>query len=434
MQRKLMLVAVVVAVLVAAYGGFKLYVAHSISKSANKMIVLLAPVAEIRYQGTTSSLFGGMVGLTGVTIQALKTDDFYTIGAIKLRSDNVFTLLGIGNRLEEGKVPRTFGIEFQKVSLPVSGTLLDRSHGNLGLLGDMGLPVGSLPCGSRSGLSASDLEQMGIDQLNTSMDIEIQRQPRHNDVRIVFGVDTPGINSASVDMHFAIANGNLSPRVIKNVPKLEALSLKYTDQGWHKRVQAFCAKQTGMTRQAWLAAHISAVKAALASKGVGVGRSLLDAYRRFLKDGGTLTLTLAPQNPIDPDTLRLYSIQDAMYYLAPALEVNGKPVNNLDIANIKPEATPAAEKNAATTPGGDDKYNYTTIPLGTLRRYIGKQIRLTTDSQHVFAGKLDSVSGRIATIDVRNYGETDEEIVLLTRVVKAEAAISLKHAEPAVHE
>jgi hypothetical protein len=431
MWRKI-LIGLVIAIPLA-YGGIKLYAAHSISKSADKMIIALAPVAEIRYQGTTSSVFGGMVGLTGVTVHVLKTNDFYRIGAVKLKSDNLFTLLDMGGKLQRGEVPKTFGIKLQKLTLPMSGHLLNKSDGNLGLLGDMGLPYGSLPCGSQSGFSASDLEQMGIDQITTDMTIGVRREPEHNDVRILLNVDTPGVNAADIDMRLAVANGALSPRAMKSVPKMEAFSLKFRDQGWHKRVQAFCTRRTGLSRAAWLAAHIKAVKAALARKGIGVGDTLLGAYRSFLRDGGTLTLTFAPQNPIDPDTLHLYSIQDAMYYLAPALTVNGKRIPNLDIASIKPEAAKTGNDSVAAIPGLNDNYNYRTIPLGTLGRYIGKRVRLTTDNRNVFAGKLVDVSGRIATVDVKNYGETDEEIVLLTRVVKTEVATSLKHPGPTAH-
>lgn len=411
-----------------AYGGAKLYAAHSISKTAGKMIAMLAPVAEIKYQGTTSSI-DGMVGITGVTVHVLKNDDSYQIGAVKLKSDNLLTLLEMNSKLEKGEVPKTFGIELRKMKVPMTAQVFNKSHGNIGLLGFADMPVGSLPCGGQSGFSPSDLEQMGIDQITTNVNIEVRREPDKNDIRIISKVNTPGINAADIDLRFAAANGALTSRTMKSLASLNAVSLEFRDQGWHKRVQAFCAKRTGMTRKAWLAAHIKAVKSALARRGIGVGNSLLGAYRSFLKDDGTLTLTLAPQDQVDFKTLHLYSIQDAMYYLAPTLMVNGKRVKNLDLASITPTTTPTPKESVAVSPGKVDQYNYRTIPLNTLRRHVGERVRLTTDSEHVFAGKLDSVGERIATVAVKTYGKSDQEIVLLTSVTKTEVASSRKWAE-----
>lgn len=184
-----------------------------------------------------------------------------------------------------------------------------------------------------------------------------------------------------------------------------------------------------MTRKAWLAAHINAVKSALALRGIAVGNSLLGAYRSFLRDDGSLTLRLAPQDQIDLHTLHLYSIQNAMTYLAPALTVNGKRIKKLDLASITPNAAPVPRENVAAIPGDNVQYSYRTIPLNMLRLHVGERVRLTTDSRHVFAGKLDSVGGRIATVDVNSYYDSDKEIVLLTRVAKTEVATSLKQAK-----
>jgi len=140
---------------------------------------------------------------------------------------------------------------------------------------------------------------------------------------------------------------------------------------------------------------------------------------------------MAPQDHIDLRTLRLYSIQNAMYYLAPTLTVNGKQVAKLDLASIEPEGTPAPKESVAAiqSNGKQYQYNYRTIPLNTLDRHVGEHVRLTTDSQHVVAGKLESVGGRIATVNVKGYYESNKEIVLLTRVAKTEVATSLKRTK-----
>jgi len=430
MWRKI-LIGLVIAIPVA-YGGIKLYAAHSIKKAADMVITWVAPIAEIRYQGTTSSL-SGMAGITGVSVHTLKYNNFFRVGAIKLKSDNLFTLMNIASDLQEGEIPKTFGIDFEKVTIPITSEFIENSHGDLGLVHFLGYSDAWKHCGNRTGFSAADLKQMGITQALVDLDVEVQREPRHNEIGIKIKANTEGINSTSVDMRFAASNGAFRLRHMRSIPKLEAATMTFSDLSWHRRVQAFCLKRSGMTKKAWLTAHVSDMKKELARHGIGVGDNVLNAYRNFLKDSGTITLTISPQSPIEPSTLRLYSIQDAMYYLSPALSVNGKPVDNLDITSIKPVGQESENQPASTEVAVKDNYNYKVIPAGTLGRYIGKRVRLTTDSHNVFVGKLDAVSGRIATVDVKNYDETDEEIVLLTRVVKTEVATSLKHTKPAVH-
>ncbi len=430
MWRKI-LIGLVIAIPVA-YGGIKLYAAHSIKKAADMVITWVAPIAEIRYQGTTSSL-SGMAGITGVSVHTLKYNNFFRVGAIKLKSDNLFTLMNIASDLQEGEIPKTFGIDFEKVTIPITSEFIENSHGDLGLVHFLGYSDAWKHCGNRTGFSAADLKQMGITQALVDLDVEVQREPRHNEIGIKIKANTEGINSTSVDMRFAASNGAFRLRHMRSIPKLEAATMTFSDLSWHRRVQAFCLKRSGMTKKAWLTAHVSDMKKELARHGIGVGDNVLNAYRNFLKDSGTITLTISPQSPIEPSTLRLYSIQDAMYYLSPALSVNGKPVDNLDITSIKPVGQESENQPASTEVAVKDNYNYKVIPAGTLGRYIGKRVRLTTDSHNVFVGKLDAVSGRIATVDVKNYDETDEEIVLLTRVVKTEVATSLKHTKPAAH-
>lgn len=418
MLRKI-LIGVAIA-LPLVYGGAKLYVAHSIGDAADKITAMLAPVADIKYQGTTSSLFGGMVGLTGVTVHSLRDDNFYRIGAIKIRSDSIFALMGLD--IVRGRVPKTFDVELDDLSMPLSGELLDKAHGDLGLMGDLHTPFGVLGCGDRSGFSESDLAQMGIDQITTGMNMAVRREPAQNAIRMTLHVDTPGVNAVDAAVSLVAPAGVLSARsVTRHAPLLKSLTFAFRDQGWHARVAKFCTAQTGMTRTAYLAAHVAAVKAALARMGFRVGNDLFAAYRRFLGVGGSMQLAIAPQSPVDLSTLDLYTVQEAIDYLAPTLQVNGRMVKRLQVARIKTRSAPStmADVAAAATSHG----SYREIPFDSLRRYVGRRVRLTTYSDHVFAGRLLSMGERTATVDVNDYGESDRELVLLSQVAKTELLI-----------
>lgn len=423
MQRKLMLLAAVVAVLAAAYGGFKVYVAHSINNAAHKMIAMVSPMAAVKYDGTTSSLFGGMVGLTGVTVQSARDDSYYRIGAVKLKSDNIFTLMGMN--IQRGKIPKMFEVEIDNLTMPLSGELLDKGHGDLGITGDFHTPLGVMACGNRTSFSDTDLSRMGITQITTNISMEVLREPDKNDIRVMTHMNTPGINAVDLDLGVAAKNGIITPRTAMLKPtRFTSFELRFRDEGWHKRVTTFCTRQTHMTRAAYIDARVAAVKTALARQGIGVGTDLLNAYRAFLKPGGRMRISVMPQDPIDLQTLHLYSVPEAIDYLAPTLRVNGRTIKELSVTRIKPTAAPTTETVMQASAGHETAVAYRKISLDNLGHYIGRQVRLTTDQDYIFAGRLVSVGDRIATIAETNYGRTDDEIVLLSHVAKTELEIT----------
>ncbi|MGD8828745.1 MAG: hypothetical protein PVG21_08585 [Gammaproteobacteria bacterium] len=415
-----------VAGVALAYGSVKFYLAHSIGKVADQMIAMASPVAEIRYRGTTSSL-AGMVGLTGIVIRPRKDGDVYRIGALKLKTDSLFTLSSMDERLKKGEIPKMFGLEIENVAMPISDQVLDKAYGDLGLWGDVRLPFGSLACGARSGFSRADLEQMGIRDMSASMGMEIQREPAKNDILVKIHVAATGINTGNVQVSLAAPGGMLNPRTaMAKVPPLKSASLHFSDDGWHKRVEAFCAGESGKSAEEYLAAHAAAVKAALAGMGIGVSDELVAAYREFLKDGSSMTLSIEPGSPVRLDTLRFYKPRDALAYLSPTLQVNGRRIKSVDIEALKRPDSADVQAAPAAVAQDRDQRAFRQVPVDGLGGHVGDQVRLTTDGSRVFSGTLTNLEGRIARVRVRTYDGAHEEIVLLPHVRKAEVLSSGK--------
>lgn len=411
-----------------AYGGLKLYVAHTVSQTADKMFALIAPVATVRYQGTTSSL-DGSAGITGIHIEVLETGDIYQIDAFKLKTDSIFTLLGLDSKLREGEIPETFGIAIENMKMPVNTQLLDHAHGDPGLWGGLGLPYGSLACGDRDGFSVDDLYDMGLANTTTSLEVDVRREPSRGEIRFLVYVDSAGLNTSEIELIMAAPGGNFDPRAAMSAPpQIESASMTLQDQGWHMKMLDYCMGQTGMDKQTYLDAHVAAIKSALASDGIEVGDSLTNAYRQFVDDGGMMTIAFRPAGAVDLASLNFYSLQDALGYLGAQLSVNGETVTPLDIAEVnpaevKPTATTRPKSPPKTVaPSGNIEFKVISIP--ELRQHVGKQVRLTTQRARVFEGKLADIQDRVARVAVQ-YGENvREEIVLLPMVKKAEVEVS----------
>lgn len=422
-MRKLFLGLLIGAVV--AYGGLKLYVANSISETADQVVALAAPVARISYEGTTSSL-DGTVGLTGINIEVFETGDTYQIDAIKLKTDSIFTLLDMESRLREGDIPKTFGFAVENMTVSANTQLLEQAHGDLGLWGGLQLPYGSLACGDREGFSAEDLHNMGLARTTTSLSLDVRRVPVEGEIHFQLHVNSPGLNTQEVEMVMSVPGGMVDPRAaMSSPPQIESASATLQDQGWHKKVSDFCAAEAGMDKQAYVDAHVAAVKNALASDGIEVGDSLTGAYREFLQDGSSITLAFWPSGTVDLATLHYYSLQDALLYLGMQLSVNGEPVTPLDIAETEPAAAREPKAKApAKTATKNENLNFKAISIPELKQHVGAQVRLTTTRARTFQGKLADIQDRIAHVEV-HYGENvRKEIVLLPEVKKAEVEVT----------
>ena len=318
--------------------------------------------------------------------------------------------------------------------MPLSGEFLEQGHGELGLAGDLHTPFGVMACGNRTSFSDTDLSRMGITRITANMGIKVLREPENNDIRLMLRVNAANLNGVELDIGVAAKNGIITPRTAARTPtRIKSLDFRFRDQGWHKRVAAFCARQTDMTRPVYIKAHVAAVKVALAREGIGVGKDLVSAYREFLNPGGRLRVSITPEEPIDMKALRLYTLQEAIDYLAPTLRVNGKIVRELEVAKIKPLVVPATKTVMEASAGHKTAVAYRRIPLDSLDRYIGKRVRLTTDSDYIFTGRLLSMGERIAMIAETDFGRTDKVIVLLSHVAKTELQVTPRRHVTATH-
>lgn len=419
-MRKLLLGLIVIIALLAV--GIKLYVWHKTTSLADKVIVLAGPVASISYDGATSTLWSGQAGLTDITIRPAGMDTTVKIDEFTVEAGDLPGLLTISGALGEGNVPDTLRLNLRHVEVDLDSPIFQNTPRTPSVWGLFGETFGSLACGNRNGFSAADLRRMGISTAEFDLHIGYTLDRAANSIAMQLNGQNYNLNSMELSMSAQMPVGAKVGQMLGTKPQITNAHLHVTDQGWHARWREFCTTESGQSEEAFLTAHTAAVRTAFARRGIGVSDGMLQHYRALLADDSELDITLRPAQPLNFDSLRFYAPADLLYYLNPVVTVNGTPVpievQNLDAATVaKAQSRARAAETAKQTDG------YQSVPLNTLDRHMGKQVRLTLKNGRAFEGKLVRMDERLARLQRPNFsGNTYEEIVLLWEVQEAAVA------------
>lgn len=398
---------ILIGVLVAAaviVGGLKFYLWYSVKHAADSLAAVLQPVAPLSYDGIISSL-SGRIGLTGISIYVPSYDTTIRIDSLAFEADSVASLLSLKSALSENRLPKHMAFKVKGASLPVNSELAAEMPGmHPGLWGVLGLPYGSLACGNYDGFDSAALAAMGV--RNITLDAELGYTiDRQDDVlKLNIRSNAPTLGRQSIELDYAAEGIDEHPerlRGIQNFP-LAGGAFHYTDQGWHKKLRAFCARKTNVDEAGFVKAQADAIQTAIAHYGIHAGDTFHQAYVKFMQDGGSVALDLYPPKPVKLEQLKFYSVPDKLYYLGPSLKVNGTsvPVDQLRAATDaeKQAAETALAKMRPKTPSGDD--NFQPISVSELDRHVGDTVRLHVTTGRTYVGKLTSIRDRIAHLEV----------------------------------
>ena len=145
---------------------------------------------------------------------------------------------------------------------------------------------------------------------------------------------------------------------------------------------------------------------------------MVEAYRRYLTEGGQIMIAASPPTPIDPAELRFYKPEDAIKLAGLAVKVNDKAVSDLSLTwdsakvaralGAEPEAAPESDKTDATASTVPQtvviQKAFHPISAGELGRHVGKIAKLKTANNSQYRGKVDSVAEGVVQITIRKPG------------------------------
>ncbi|MCB1825244.1 MAG: hypothetical protein KDJ54_11980 [Candidatus Competibacteraceae bacterium] len=416
-MRKLMkIVAALLIVLILIAGGVGGYLWYDTKQRVDQFVAMAKPFAEISYGGIEVSPAGSL-GVTRLRIVPNMVNDVITIGAMRMHAPNILALLKTRWRLSQGELPNALSLSVREFELPLHGGILGAaapSSRRSGPLEDLD----ALGCGQVAHLGGTEWQEMGYEHFIGNVEIGYHLDATHNVLAVRVDSNTRDWATLNMDIGFATPGAvrSIAELAAQTKPKLASLDITIQDDGFNQRRNNYCAAKAGKTIDDYLANHVRLLVERLDANGIKLGPGLVAAYRKFLADGGRITLTATPPAPIDPSELQHYTAEDAIKLLGLKMQVNGEPVTDLsaswDSAKVvhalgaEPEPEPSLEE-AAPTPSEQVvmiQKSYHPTPVGELDRHVGKIAKLKTATGATFRGQLEVVAKGMVKIKIRKSG------------------------------
>ena len=152
------------------------------------------------------------------------------------------------------------------------------------------LPYDAMGC-TEYLLTRSQIRAMGLKELRRDVHVQIDRQSAQS-VSVGYALETPGAGKLSldttVDMEWPVRTRNLIVEL--GEAPLRSASLTITDQGFIGVRNAACAKQHGMSANAFADYHMQEVRRHLSEENLSYGEAALQQYVAFAKEGQQLVI------------------------------------------------------------------------------------------------------------------------------------------------
>jgi len=418
MQKLKIFGIILVATLVLLAGGAWGYLWYNTKQQVDQIALMAKPFADISYGGI-DVLPSGSVGVNRLRILLNALDDSVAIGSIRLNAPNILALLNVRRQLDKGQVPEALSLSVREFEPPLDGGILGAKPAAAAHRSPFD-DLEALGCGQVLSFGGTEWLEMGYDKLIGNMTAGYRLSAARNVME--FQVDSNSRDWATVNMDIGFATAAPISSVFELAtsltPKLAKLNVVVRDDGFNQRRNTYCAAKAGKPVEAYIADHVRLVVERLNANGVYPGPGLVDAYRRYLTEGGQLAIAAAPPPPIDPAELRFYKPEDAIKLAGLTVKVNDKAVADLSLTwdsakiaralGVEPQVSPetdTAEATAAPAPKTVViQKSFHPVQVGQLGQHVGKIAKLKTANNAQYRGQLDGIVEGVVKITIRKPG------------------------------
>jgi len=404
-----------------AYGGLKAYVWYTVKSNVDDVVANMTPFAEVTYDGIFSSL-DGVVGIEGVVIKPVMTNDEFTLQTMSLSSESIFDFIDVGKRFNNGDFPKQMGWEAQKLKLDLDSKIF-RLMSDFQQQAESTQPAGdgflferldALGCGTIGSFGLDEFIDMGYNQLELDLAMEMKYFEISRQMQISLHMKDRDLYRADFDVRFALDIDKIKAGTMEtNELAVTAMNVVYTDTGYHKLRNAFCAELNDGTEAAYIDANITQLGAELGGE---LPEKVVTEYRHFMAEGGTVEVNLSPAEATALSGMEFYETADAMRILGMSMSVNNVSVDadqiqwkvNADKAKRQPGSPasasvpatsakispPPTRANAAQKSQNVDQSSSEpsgkSIKVSQISRYVGEMVQIDTTQGKRRVGRLES--------------------------------------------
>lgn len=321
---------------IAVVAAFKGYLWFQVHKQLSAIKEQVAPIATVKY-GWIYSTFDGEVGVRDIKITPFLLKGTITIDELSLKVKDATELFKLKDKLAQRIPPDELRIKTTNMSFPLDGQF-DELLASLNARTDTAAskasfnPFGVYACGDTVAVEAPELRAMGYDRFTVSSEIGYRFEPLASRLMLDAVVDSESMGRSEFTVSVGVGENDLYGLVgAQGLPEINRAEWSFNDGGYYRRLSFFCGKKTETERKRYVEHASQEWDADLKDHGISLNPSLVEAYRRYILDGGQLNVEVTPDRDIDYTSLSLFSANDIISMLNLRIILNGTPLDDLSL-------------------------------------------------------------------------------------------------------
>ncbi|KEA64944.1 hypothetical protein ADIMK_0646 [Marinobacterium lacunae] len=286
-------------------GGYGFYW-YQVKRYADQLVEQAAPFARVEY-GAIYADPRGEVGLDGVSITLNQDGTRIPVESIRVRSQDPLFFFDPQGRIESGDLPLQLGFVVKQVEVDLSSklvkTLAEQAAAAEALSPGVVSPD-ALGCGALTRIDVEALGKMGYKRMAMDMAVSMALEPHNRRIRLNADTDLSGFGQSSVALELSVTGDNYAPaQILAANPRLRRIEASYQDAGYNARRNKFCAKESGVEVDQYLAEHERLMREWLLTQGVDLPELLWDLYNGMNKPRGRATITVEPPGGLGAEVM-----------------------------------------------------------------------------------------------------------------------------------
>ncbi len=326
----------IVFVSVASIVSFKGYLWFQVYQQLSEIKTQVAPFATVKY-GWIYSTFDGEVGVRDIKITPFLLKGTISIDELSLKVKNAAELFKLRDKLAQRIPPDELLIKTTNMSFPLDGQF-DEFLGSLegdseaSQPGDIFNPFGVYSCGDTVAVEGAELRAMGYDRFTVSSEIGYRFEPLSKTLTFDAVVDSESMGRSELNVNVGVSEPDIYDLMgSQTLPEINRAVWSFNDGGYYRRLSFYCGKKTETERKRYVEQATQEWDADLKDHGITLNGALVDAYRRYILDGGLLSVEVSPDRDIDYASLSLFSANDIVSMLNLRITLNGTRLNDLTL-------------------------------------------------------------------------------------------------------
>jgi len=320
--KKVFIAVLLIPILVV--GGLKGALWYFTKSAMDDLKKNVAAFVDLRYGGIETSLQGSVI-VNNVALYSSLIDDTVKINSLKLKTNDLLSLLTLQSKLNKNQLPDSMLIHIQGVEMDMGGNIAE-TFLNPETPPNVADQISTLACGNTNRFDVKAMQNMGYQSMLADFIIQYQYDESRSAINLTLIENLDRLFSMKVTT--SIGNINRIPSInsLTNMPRLGKVNISYDDDSVTSRKVKYCAKQNASTETEYIEKHVRLFDQFIQQMGIGLGPELLGAYKETLLKPGSIDLSFDLSGIEDFNELTQIPIADLIHNISTELNVNNKPV------------------------------------------------------------------------------------------------------------